>query len=61
MVHFCIEVICQCFISENIKISLLGTPCTSIFVEYIYEKGVYLQIQTKFAVCAKAVKADRTT
>ena len=30
------------FISENIKIYLLGTHCTSIFVEYIQEKGVYL-------------------
>ena len=30
------------FISENVKIYLHGTYCTSVFVEYIQEKGVCL-------------------
>ena len=30
------------FISENIKIYLLGTYCMSIFVEYIQAKGACL-------------------
>ena len=43
------------------KIYLLGTYCTSIFVEYIQEKRVYLQIQMKFPMCGKAVSADQLT
>ena len=34
------------FISENVKIYLLGTHCTSVFVEYIQEKGVCLFVNS---------------
>ena len=42
MVYFCILGNILVFISENIKVYLLGTHCTSIFVEYFQGKGVCL-------------------
>ena len=35
MVYFCTEVIIFVFLSENIKIYILGIHCTSIVVEHI--------------------------
>ena len=43
-------------ISENIKIYMLETCSTTIFVEYIQEQEVCLfAISNKFAMCGKAI------